>query len=381
MSKLAIFLPALYGGGAERTMLDLAQGIANRGYEVDLVLAQAEGPYLSEIPDSVRLVDLGKGHIINRSRTLRRLPAFVRYLRQERPNAVLSALTLANFFALWAHRLAGNPGRIVVNEQNTLSHEARYGPWRFDWLTPYLARYFYRWADHVVGVSQGVVDDLVREVGIPESLVKVIYNPGITPTVRAKAQGTLEHPWFADDEPPVILAVGRLMKQKDFPTLIRAFAHLRQSTPARLLILGEGAERTQLEAIISDLDISKDIGLPGFVENPFAFMKHAQVFVLSSLWEGLPTVLMEALYCGVPIVATDCPSGPREILQDGANGLLVPVGDQLALATAMMAALDGQVPPPSRQSWQPFTLEAIVDQYVDLLLEGKPSTKQAIVQG
>jgi len=374
--RLAIFLPALYGGGAERTMLNLAQGIAGRGYAVDLVLAQAEGPYLNLIPASVRLVDLGQGRIVNKYRTIRRIPAFVRYLRQEQPDALLSALTLANLAALGARRLAGSPSRVVVNEQNTLSQDSRSGSWRFDWLSPYLAKYLYRWADRVVGVSQGVVDDLVQVVGIRQDRVQVIYNPGVTSDLRVRVQSPLNHPWFEAGQPPVLLAVGRLIKQKDFSTLIKAFSLLRESRPARLLILGEGPERAMLEVLIRQLGVDQDVSLPGFVDNPFAYMARASVFVLSSLWEGLPTVLVEALYCGAPIVATDCPSGPREILKNGQNGRLVPVGDHVALAEAMRAGLDGLVPPPSPESWQPFTLETIVEQYIDLLLGDQKRAEQ-----
>ena len=297
-----------------------------------------------------------------------RLPALVRYLRHAQPDALLSALSRANFVALWARRLAGGPNRVVINEQNTLSQEVLNSQHSSVRLLPHLARYFYRWADCVVGVSQGVVDDLVQVVGIPKKLVKVIYNPGVTPDLREKTQSSLDHPWFQPGNPPVLLAVGRLMKQKDLPTLLKAFALLRRSRDARLLILGEGPERDKLEALIKELELGQDVSLPGFVGNPYAYIARASAFVLSSLWEGLPTVLMEALYCGAPIVATDCPSGPLEILKNGENGRLVPVGDHVALAEAMVAALDGKVPRPSHESWQPYTLEAIVEQYIDLLL-------------
>ncbi len=366
--RLAIFLPALYGGGAERTMLNLAHGITNHGYGVDLVLAQAEGPYLKEIPSSVRIVDLGRGRITNSHRTLKRLPSLVRYLRHEQPNAMLSALDRANFVAVWARRLAGVPRRVVICQQVTLSQDMLNQPSRLVRLSSHLARFFYPWADSVVGVSQGVVDDLVQVVGVPQHLVKVIYNPGITPELRKKAQIPLDHKWFQPGEPPVLLAVGRLMKQKDFTTLIKSFALLRQSRSARLLILGEGPERPLLESLIRQLNLEQEVSLPGFVENPYAYMARAAVYVLSSLYEGLPTVLVEALYCGAPIVATDCPSGPREILRNGEIGHLVPVGDRTALAEAMVAALDGNIPRPSRTSLQPYALETIVEQYVDTLL-------------
>ncbi len=368
--RLTIFLPALYGGGAEHTMLNLAQGIAGRGHIVDLVLAQAEGPYLAQIPETVRLVDLGKGSIVNRNRTLTRLPSLIRYLRDERPDAMLSALSRANLVAICASRIAGKPRRVVVNQQNTVSKDAPNFPDRLGRLAPRLARYIYRWADYVVGVSQGVVDDLVQSVGVPQHLVKVIFNPGITPELRKKAQEQLDHPWFQPGESPVIIAVGRLSPQKDFPTLLKAFAQLHQTRQVRLLILGEGPERKTLEALAAQLGVEQDVALPGFVENPYPYMVNASVFVLSSLWEGLPTVLVEAMFCGPPIVATDCPSGPREILRNGEFGRLVPVGEPKALAEAIGAALDGKISRPPIESWQPYELETVVDQYVDILLNG-----------
>lgn len=343
-------------------MVNLAGGIADLGYPLDLVLARAEGPYLAQIPPSVRLVDL------QASRALASLPALVRYLRRERPAAVLSALSRANLIALWSRRLAGFSGRVVVNEQDTLSHWARESSnWKHR-VTPPLARYFYRGADQVVAVSQGVADDLIRIIGVPQQRVRVIFNPGVTPALRDKAQAPLEHEWFRPDQPPVILAVGRLSKQKDFATLLRAFARLRQSRTARLMILGEGPEREALEATRRELDLDADVAMPGFVANPYAYMTRADVFVLSSIHEGLPTVLVEALYCGVPIVSTDCPSGPREILKQGELGMLVPMASPVELSQALRLAIDGRSPRPTPESWRPYALDTIANRYVEALL-------------
>jgi glycosyltransferase involved in cell wall biosynthesis len=360
--QLAIFVPAMYGGGAERAMLKLARGISARGYAVDLVLALAEGPYLAEVPGSVRLVDL------KARRVLTSLPALVRYLRRKRPDALLSVLH-SNVVALWARRLAGVRMRVVVSERNTLSRVVRYESDLRVQLTPRLAKHFYPWADGIIAVSKGVADDLVRVTGISRQRIQVIYNPIVTPDLRSKAQAPLEHPWFRPGEPPVILAVGRLAAQKDFPTLIRAFAHARQTHPARLLILGEGEERPALEALVQQLGIGSDVSLPGFVVNPYPYMARASLFVLSSRWEGLPGVLIEALYCGAPLIATDCPSGPREILAGGQYGQLVPVGDADALARAIEATLASRPPHPPRESWRPFELEVVVSQYVNVLLD------------
>lgn len=366
---LAIFLPALYGGGAERTMLNLAEGIAQQGYRVDLVLAQAEGPYLSHVPENVNLVDLGNGRHLPLFKTLSRLPALVRYLRQERPDAMLSALSQANFASLIAYRITGLPGRLVLNVQNTLSRSAPASSNPLMQLTPTLAKFFFRWADNVVGVSQGVVDDLVENVGVPSNKVKVIYNPGITPDVQAKASEPLEHEWFRDGSPPVILAVGSLTEQKDFGNLLHAFAKLRRTHSARLLILGEGDQRAYLENLVRELGLDSDVSLPGFVDNPYAYMSHSTLFVLSSLWEGLPTVLVEALYCCPAVIATDCPSGPREILRNGEFGALVPMKDSDALAAAMARCLTDHSPAKSAEQWQPYSLENVVDQYINILLK------------
>ncbi len=363
-TKLAIFLPSLVGGGAERAMLNLAHGFAQRGCAVDLVLAQSKGPYLSEVNNSIRIVDL------KASRVLSGLPTLARYLRREQPKALITALDYANVVALWARRLAGSSSQVLVNEQNTISRSAHNSARRRQRIVPYLIKRFYPWADYIVGNSHGVAEDLIQVTGLPRERIKLLYNPIVTPNLREKARAPLNHPWFEAGQPPVILAVGRLTKQKDFPSLIEAFAKVLQTRPARLLILGEGPDRSALGALVQQLGLENDIAMPGFVENPYAYMSGASLYVLSSRWEGLPTVLIEALYCGLPIIATDCPSGPREILADGRYGQLIPVGDITALTKAIEAALVGKMPRPTEESWHPYSLEVITDQYINLLFEG-----------
>ena len=352
----------MHGGGAQRVTLNLAQGMAERGYTVDLVLARAEGPYLAQIPESVRLIDL------QASRVLNSLPALARYLRRERPQAMLSAMHYVNIIALWARRLSGVPTRVVVSEHSVPSYSAQHASSRRGRQLPQLARYFYSWAGGIVAVSRGVADDLAQVTSIPRQRIQVIYNPVVTPELRTKAQANLDHPWFAPGQPPVLLGTGRLTVEKDFPTLIQAFAQVRRNRPARLLILGEGHQRPALEALVRQLDLEGEVGLPGFVENPYPYMSRASLFVLSSRYEALPTVLIEALYCGAPLVATDCPGGTREILADGRYGQLVPVGDVAALAQAIETTLAGKTPPPPDDGWQPFELETAVSKYVSLLM-------------
>jgi len=360
--RLAIFAPDLVVGGAERSILKLAGGFLERGFPVDLVLADVHGPLLAEAPESARLVDL------RARRVLTSLPALVRYLKREKPDAMLTILH-ANMVALWARRLAGVPTRIVVSERNTLSVESR--EYRSDLrmrFMPSLVRRYYPWADGIVAVSKGVADDLVRVAGLPAERVRVIYNPIVTPAMQAKACEPLDDAWFAPAEPPVILAVGRLSAQKDFAALIQAFARVRQSALAHLLILGDGEDRSRLEALVRRLGLQNEVRMPGFVANPYPYMCGADLFVLSSRWEGLPGVLIEALYCGTPLVATDCPSGPREILADGKYGTLVPVGNQDAMVQAILDSLNGNGKPTPPESWQPFTLEEAVSQYLDVML-------------
>jgi glycosyltransferase involved in cell wall biosynthesis len=359
--RVAIFTSNMDGGGAERAMLKLAGGMADRGYDVDLVLSRAEGHYLPEVPTSVRIVDLSA------SRVLASLPGLVRYLRHERPSTLLTSMNYVNLVGIWARRFAGVDTRLVVNEQNTMSLEAPHSSRRRQRLVPRLAKRFYPWADAVVAVSGGVAEDLVRELGLPPARVQVVHNPIVTPELSALAAAPLDHPWFQPGQPPVIVAVGRLGPQKDFDSLIRAVSRVRNTYPVRLVILGEGRESGSLKGLVEELGLSEAVDLPGWVSNPYPYMKRAAAFVLSSRWEGLPSVLIEALYCGVPIVATDCPSGPLEILGGGKHGLLVPVGDVNALSRGIESAIDGHVLPPTPDSWRPYEQETVVERYLEVL--------------
>ena len=366
--RLAVFLPALYGGGAERTMLNLAQGLAARGHAVDLLLARAEGPYLEQVSRSLRVIELNTSRMRARQ-TLGSIPGLVHYLRRERPHAMVSAM-FANLIAIWGRVLARAPTRLVVVEQNTFSRSAQEYPRWYARTMRRLMRRFYPCATRVVAVSCGVADDLARAIPMERAAIQVIYNPVLTPELRSKASLPARHPWFASHHSPVILAAGRLAPQKDYPTLLQAFAQVRQERSARLLILGEGPDRPVLERMAEGLGLDGDFQLPGFVDNPYPLMAGAAAFALSSRWEGLPTVLIEAMYCGAPVVATDCPSGPREILHDGEYGALVGVGDTAALARALVAALDGHRAPPPAESWLPYDSETVLNQYSDLLMEG-----------
>ncbi|NET58563.1 MAG: glycosyltransferase [Symploca sp. SIO2E6] len=358
---LAIFITYLDGGGVERVLLNLARGFVEQGLSIDLVVAKAEGSFLPLVPPEVRVVDLGA------KRLLLSIPALVRYLQQNKPQALLSVMEDINVVALLSRQLARVSTRVVVSVHNTLSQESQRTTQLKKRLAPYLARWFYPWADAVVTVSQGAAQDLL-DLGLSSESLKIIYNPVVTPELFQKSLEPLEHPWFKSGSPPVILAVGRLEAQKDFPTLIRAFAQVRQQSPARLMILGEGQDRPALEALVQELGLELDVALPGFVYNPYAYMARAAVFVLSSLFEGLPTVLIEAMAGGASVVSTDCKSGPAEILEQGKYGKLVPVGDIKGIAEAIISTLEEpQETVLLKQRAGDFSLEKAVSQYLQVL--------------
>ena len=358
---IALVTSSMEGGGAQRAVAKLAAGLVQQGHSVDLVLAHARGPYLDELPAAVRVVDLEV------SRVATAVVPLARYLRRERPQVVFSVLDYVNVVSVAARALSRVDVRLVVSERNHLSAVVANRTRRRTRLMPWLVRWAYPRADAVVAVSQGVAEDLVNGFGIEPSRVHVMNNPVVTPETLRMREETPRHPWLRQPEVPVVLAVGRLMPQKDFGTLLEAFALVRKEREARLVILGEGPLRPELESAVQDLGLAEDVDLAGFDPNPYSAMAAASVFVLSSRWEGSPGVLIEALSCGTPVVATDCPSGPRQILDGGRFGRLVPVGDVPSLTAGLVDALDGRVPHDCRESWAPYEQAAVVAAYVDLL--------------
>jgi glycosyltransferase involved in cell wall biosynthesis len=358
---IAFFLPSVRGGGAQRVIVNLVQGITERGLPVDVVLTVAEGVFLDQLPPAARMVDLGARRLIGS------LAPLAGYLRRERPRVLVSSMSHANLIALWAAKIARRGTPVIVTVHNTMSQSTRQRDGTGGALESHLLRTFYPWATCVVAVSGGAADDLARTSGLLRERVQVVYNPVITPALLALAGETPDHPWLVPGQPPVILGVGRLTPQKDFPTLIRAFAEVRRHRAARLIILGEGEGRAELEALVGALGLTDDVALPGFRDNAMAYMAGSAIFVLSSAWEGLPTVLIEALAAGTRVVSTDCPSGPREILQEGRLGALVPVGDAHALAAAIGDGLDRPATPVPPDALRPFTRDAAVDHYLHLI--------------
>lgn len=359
MRRIALFMPGFAGGGAERVMLILAEGFAGRGFLVDMVVTKARGPLLNDVPENVQVVDLGARRIAFS------LGPFARYLRTAKPDAILSALPSTNTIAILARAMVRVRSRLVICEHSTLSRAMKGTRFARARVMPSLMRPAYPKADAIVAVSNGVADDLARMLDFPRERIEVIYNPIDLSRIRALAREVIDDPWFAADAKDVIVSVGRLTRPKDFPTLIRAFAALTRDRPARLLILGEGEDRPALEKLVRELSLQDEVRLPGFVVNPYAYMRRASVFVLSSQWEGFGLVVAEALACGTPVVSTDCPSGPREILKDGALGRLVPPGDADLLAAAIGETLDeGRRAPVIDEAFFPDTA---VELYLKLL--------------
>lgn len=354
--RIAIFFHDLGIGGAERVMLQLAQGFIEAGHDVDLVLARAEGPLRYELPSKARVIDF---HTAN---PLIMLIKLMRYLRTERPKALLSPFEVTSVIAIAAKRITGAATRVVVRISVHLSRNRRPKQWKKT-LERFVVSRMYPLADGIVTVSQGVAEDLVAYAGIPSGRIKVIYNPVLSERLFQSAEEPVSHPFFRDRQCPVILGVGRLTEQKDFFTLIKAFDILRKRNPSRLIILGDGEQRQVLEQLIQTSGLQGLVDLPGFEVNPYAFMKRASAFVLSSKWEGLPNVLIQALACGCPAISTDCLSGPSEILKGGEYGALVPVGDVDALAGAMEAVLRGNSRKPPKDWLNQFTVKAVIPQY------------------
>ncbi len=364
-TDVALFMHALTIGGVERMRLNIAGGFVDAGLKVDLVLMNAHGPLASEVPDGVRIVDL------KAPRMLAALPALVRYFRTERPTALLSALDYANLIALWARRLSRAPSRVYIGTHKVLSvATADSTLWREKHVLPRLLRHAYPWADGIVGVSDGISDDLAETLGLPRDRITTINNPALTDRVLALSEEPVDHPWFSDPEiaARTCLSVGRLHRQKDFPTLLRALAKARQNKDLRLVILGEGEERPALEALRAELGLQDVVDLPGFSLNPWAYMRRAGVFVSSSSYEGFGNVHVEALGCGCPVVSTDSPSGPADILENGRIGPLVGIGDADGLATAILDTLNS---PPDKEMLRArgrdFHVDKVIQSYRALM--------------
>lgn len=331
---IAILVPDLRGGGAERVSLNLANHFHAEGLAVELVLCRRDGLLLGEITEGVSV------HALDAERFRDVLPPLTRYLRRRRPRALIAMMWPLTSLAVWARGLACPATRLTLADHNMLSLTGPGRPGMRRLAMCLAMRASYPFADAVVAVSSGVADDIAGLSGLDRDRITVIHNP-VTPLPPLGAiDTTLAETWLADGGPRLV-AAGSLKPQKDMDTLLKALARLRQDRPdARLLVLGDGPERARLEALIAELDLGDAVTLAGFQADPHGWMARADLFVLSSRYEGFANVLVEALALGLPVVSTDCPSGPAEILEEGRHGRLTPPGDAEALALAISAALD-----------------------------------------
>jgi glycosyltransferase involved in cell wall biosynthesis len=402
--RISFFLKSLRGGGAERVMLTVASELASRGHRVDLLVGQMRGPLLQSLPDAVEVHELkpcllpslifyllrlprpnwteSVAMLRNKvPKIVRTFPALAHWLRDIRPDVLLSTLPKANIVAAWANHLAAAGTTLVLREANQFSLALNPRN-RFDRLLPQLAKRWYPAANGIIAVSDGVRQDLMSSLKIPGEDIVSILNPVDTPRIRAMgSQRPPEEPIWPWST-PYVLSVGKLTPQKDFSTLLKAFACIHERHPSRLVILGEGQDERKLKALAAQLGIADQVRFPGHVTNPYAYMQHCSLFVLSSAWEGCPNVLLEALACGCPIVSTDCPSGPREILANGAYGRLVPVGDVDRLASEIDAALNGEIVEySSTVALRNYSLDHVTGRYLRVLkraaAENKPVSARA----
>lgn len=400
---IAFVLTGLYSGGGERSTTTLARCLIERGHIVDLVLLKKHihcpqwmpgglrlfvmddepDQETKNAPDhgrlNARIVSLAsssRGHgrlrlarnmkwsilALSFKKKFQHASTIVGYIRRENPDIIFPGTRQVDAPALMATHLTGNPPPVVPILRNAVEKRNERAQRRH--------RLLFASAAHVVAVSDGVADSAKTEFGIPKEKITTIYNPVVSPDIDRLKMQTPDHPWLSDNGPTIVLACGRFKKSKDYPTLIKAFSLLSAQRPCRLIILGDGELRNQTEQLVQELNLQEKVSLPGWTDNPFAFMFRASLFALSSRNEGLPGVLIQALACGCPCVSTDCPSGPAEILQGGKIGPLVPVGDHIAFADAMAQTLDN--PPDKRELLERasfFSVQKSIQMYENLILE------------
>jgi glycosyltransferase involved in cell wall biosynthesis len=362
---------AFYGfrggeGGISHVMLNLMNAVAEKNLRVQILLHAENIPELAHLSPKIEIVHLG--HV----GSLRRIFRLSRYFKQQRPEYLLVNREPANRTAVAARILTGASVKIVVRVGMAISVALERRAWLKRQLRKWGIVFCYHRADVVIANAKDVARDIEEITGLPRSRVAVLENPTVTPEMLDQAAQSVDHPWFQPGMPPVILGVGRLARQKDFPTLLKAFSRVRKERPCHLVILGEGKERSELQRLAGELGVDEDIELAGFAPNPFQYMSRSALFVLSSAWEGSPNVLIQALALGIPCVSTDCPGGSREILGEGKYGQLVPVGDENTMADAMRRYLESPPPPQTlQQAAQRYRADVCADAYLKAIgLEG-----------
>jgi glycosyltransferase involved in cell wall biosynthesis len=362
--QMVAYLPNLDSGGAQKQTLLMLDFFSTQGFRATVVVDQAIGSMAKSLPSSIEVVSL------RASRTLFAIPRLAAWLRRERPDVLLSCLGHNNIAAIIARFLARTHTTLAISQHNVLTAETKaLACWQHG-LLPLMYRAVGAYADAIIAVSQGVARDMSYATGLPLKRISVIPNPVIYDHFASDAEQNVSHRWLDDPTLSVFVAVGRLVPQKDFITLLTAFARVRATTRARLLIVGEGSERLAIEQQIAELDIANEVELLGYCSNPLPYMAKADALVLSSRYEGFGNVIVESLACGTSVVSTDCPYGPSEILADGKYGRLVKIGDPEGMAQAMLEMLQRPFPPSLlRARAAEFSVEAIGRKYINLFSE------------
>ena len=330
--KVLLVLNSLAGVGVGRVATLLLEQLDRGRFEPSLVLVEDRRGFT--VAGDVPTICLHKKSLYDLPRLIWRM---ARIYEKEKPDVVLGISNYPNLLTILARKLSRVKPKLLLSEHENISISFKYEPRSRvkAWAIPRL----YPQSDVVIAVSRGVGGNLVTNFGVPHEKIKVIYNPVDIDHILTLAQEDVDHPWFVHKERPIVIAVGHLTVSKGYPHLLRAFAQVRERFPCRLVILGEGEERNALETLTQQLGIENEVAFLGFQQNPLKYMVQSDILTLSSLWEGLGLVIIEAMACGVPVIATRCPSGPDEIISDGVNGLLVPVADDVAIAAAILQLL------------------------------------------
>jgi glycosyltransferase involved in cell wall biosynthesis len=372
--KVLFFISSLEGGGAERVMVNLLGNIKESRIEPVLILLHpaTESPYREYLPEKTKVIVVERRSDSFFAK-IRQFMSFVKCVHRESPRIILSMLTHNNIMALCAGILLRI--RVIACAHITLGEVIKTGgeARMLGVSVAALVNIFYGFADRVITVSEGIKRDLIEEFRIPARKIQVIYNPIDCDAVTELSTIPSEHPFMKGRE-PVVVGAGRLVAQKRFDILIKAFSSVVKEMDARLIILGEGPGRETLQKLVRDLGMEDKVSLAGFQGNPYQFFSGADVFVLSSAYEGLPMVMLEAMACGVPVISTDCRSGPREILQDGRCGLLVPVGDEGALSEGILQLLRDRTlrenfSKAGKERAKDFSASKVATQYINIIYE------------
>lgn len=359
----------MYRNGLDRFTLNLSGAFYDLGCRVDVVvptITEYHQQVIKTLPSGVRSISLNL-HTGKKS-SIQKVIQISKYLKREKSTIFFANADYIGISNL-ANLMAGSNAKIVHIVHVSVSHYIQNSNSIDTKIKRFLLKHFYRRSNGIIAVSKGVAKDLSLITQIPLRKIQVIYNPVVSISLSKKASEDVAHPWFMCNNIPVILGAGRIMEQKDFETLIKAICKVRQKRACRLVIIGEiSPHKKELDILIKQLDLSEEVAFLDFVNNPYAYMAKATVFVMSSKYEGFGNVLVEAMATGTPVVSTDCPSGPAEILADGRFGILVPVGDSSALADAILRTIDDPVDISSLQKRAAeFTVERIAKQYENFI--------------